>query len=299
MTSVTDAARSESAGYEWFGMRGRWHTRTFGNGVRATMLNNAGTSATGFDGVARVTSLRHLDSTNTELAAFEHGYDRAGNRLHELRLHDFDLPSGGVRGELWEFDSGNRLVDFQEALLNPSTLALVGPVSDAQAWTLDGVGNWADMTRNSVPYDFTPSNNNEYDEDQTGGTRTDDGVPDDTFENLNTPVPDGRNQIHDANGNTTDEGAFTTKYDAWDRPVRIVRDADGMTILTNRYDAMGRRVWMEVTNTDGFNTTRRYLYEPVTPVSDTGAAFDWAKDKIKSAVDWVGEKVGKAAGWPD
>lgn len=297
-TSVTDPSRSESASYVWFGMRGRWHTRSYGNGVRATMLDDAGTADTGFDGVARVVSMRHLDGGNALRAGFEHGYDRAGNRLHELRLHDQDVASGGVRGELWAFDSGNRLIDSQEAFLNPTTLVPTGPVSDAQVWSRDGVGNWVTMTRNGVPYTFTPSNNNEYDEDQTGGTRTDDGVPDDTFDDQNTPTADGRNQVHDAQGNTTGEGAFTIVYDAWDRPVRVVRDADGMTVVVNRYDAFGRRVRMQVTNTGAFDRTRRFLYEPTEPVSKPGSASGWAKDKIGAAIDWVIDKIGAAADWP-
>jgi YD repeat-containing protein len=260
LTGVSDSARSEAATFDWYATHGRWHTIGFGNGLRVTTLDDAGNADIGYDGVRRITRLRLLDSTNTVVAGFEHGYDDAGNRLHELRLHHPDPAAGGVIGELYGFDSANRLVDFQEGPLHPVTLTLMGPVTDSQQWMLDGVGNWAQMTRGGTTYNFTPNNLNEYDEPQSGGTRVDDGVPDDAFDDIATSVPDGKNRAHDKNGNRTDDDMFSYTYDFRNRLVGVIRNADGAPIASYRYDAFDRRVHRDVTSTGFADEERRYFY---------------------------------------
>jgi YD repeat-containing protein len=283
--TVGDTARSETAAFAWFGMD-RMHTLNYGNGVRATMLDDAGTSDVGYDSVKRVVRLRHLSATNTLLAGFEHSYDRASNPLHELRLHDEDVAAGGTAGELWSYDSANRLIGFEEGKLDPMTLSLMGSPTDSQDWTLDGVGNWTTMSRAGVDFNFTPNNLNEYDEQQSGGTRVDDGTPDDVYDDQATSVPDGLNHAHDSNGNLTGEGHFTMVFDAFDRPVRVVRSADGAPIATYKYDALGRRVWREVTNSADLDDTRRYLFMPDRPIAGTDVDAGGAPMSLKCICSW-------------
>ncbi len=260
LRTIDDAARAETADYDWFGM-GRLHTRAYGNGVRMTMLNDAGTLDEGYDGIRRIVRLRHLDAAGGVLAGFEHRYDNASNRLDELRLHHPDPASGGTRGELYAFDSANRLVDFQEGALD-SSLNLVGPALDAQSWELDGVGNWVRVTRNGTAYDFTPNNLNEHDEPQSGGARTDDGLADDAWDDASIPGPDGQNRAHDKNGNRTADGRLQYVYDYRNRLRRLVDSGTGAPVAEYDYDALGRRVSRVVSNSGSLNETRRYLYTP-------------------------------------
>lgn len=265
LASVGDTTRAESASFDWFGT-GRLHTRSYGNGTRMTMLNDAGTVDEGYDGVRRIVKMRHLNSTNAVLAGFEHSYDRASNRLHELRLHDEDVAAGGFVGELWAFDSANRLTSFEEGVLDAG-LNIIGSPSDAQSWAFDGVGNWVQMTRNGTTFNFTPNNLNEYDEPQSGGTRTDDGLPDDAYDDAGTPTADGENRAHDKNGNRTDDSRLQYFFDFRNRLVRVMDAGTGAPIAEYDYDAFGRRVFRNVTNSGPLNETRRYLYTPLFPVS--------------------------------
>ena len=257
LDSVDVVGRSESASYDWLGMA-RLATRSYGNGVRTTMLNDAGTADIGWDGTKRITSMRHLNPTNAVVAGFEHGYDRASNRTHELRLHD-EILGAGFQGELWSFSSANWLTSSHEDTLDGS-LNPVGPVVDTHDWAFDGVGNPRQTDRNGTVYDFSANNLNEFDDPQSGGTRVDDGVPDDAYDLNATPIQDGQNRAHDKNGNRTGEPLFDYVYDFRNRLVRVVRSADGAPIGRYAYDAFDRRVFRQVTNSGPLDEIRRYLY---------------------------------------
>jgi YD repeat-containing protein len=259
--SDLDPLRTESASFDWFGMAFA-HTRTYGNGVRSTTLDDAGVLDIGRDGVRRVTRYRHLLGASTLLAGFEHDYDRNSNRLGETRQHHIDPTFGFPVGERWSFDSANRLVEAVEGPLDPGPVPPTPVVvTDSQNWLLDGRSNWVQMTRNGVVFDFTPNNLNEYDELQSGGTRVDDGLPDDAFVDMVGGT--GLNHGHDKNGNLTDEGLYTLVYDFMNRPVRVVRNADSAPVGVYRYLADGRRIFREVTNRGALNETRRYSWEPL------------------------------------
>jgi YD repeat-containing protein len=254
----TDPLNPRSAAFDWFGM-GFMHTRTYGNGVRSTVLDDAGSADIGRDGVRRTTLYRHLDSASTLLAGFEHDYDRADNRLGETRPHQVDPSFGFPVGERWSFDSANRLVDAVEGPLDPAVMVPI-VVNDSQSWSLDGVGNWVRLVRNGTTFDFTPNNLNEYDELQTGGTRVDDGLPDDAF--VDPTGGTGLNHGHNSKGDLTDEGHYTLLYDFLGRPVQVIRNSDAAPVATYRYFADGRRVFREVTNRGTLNETRRYSWGP-------------------------------------
>src|SRR5262249_22269314 len=162
--------------FDYIGL-GRLTRRTIGNGVRLTFLDDSGTQDTGYDGVGRPIRMRHLDPANTLLAGFDYRYDRAGNRTAARRLHDTDAAQN-AHGNIYAFDSANRLISSQEAYLD-SLFNIAGAITDSISWTLDGPGNWVNLTRNGTLYLDTPNNLNEYDELQCCGTHTDDGVKDD------------------------------------------------------------------------------------------------------------------------
>ena len=63
---------------------------------------------------------------------------------------------------------------------------------------------------------------------------------------------------HDANGNLTGDATFIYQYDTANQLTNVVRKADNTTVLSCRYDALGRRV--EAIRADG--TVDRYIYFP-------------------------------------
>jgi YD repeat-containing protein len=257
MVDDADAGRPESAALDYFGM-GRLHTIDRNNGVRTTMLDDAGTVDVGFDGARRIAMLRHLDGLNADLATFEYEYDAADNLRYERRVHD-PVGQDDLRGEVYAHDSLDRLVSFDEGAVD-SGGSITGMPNDSADWHLDGVSNWAEMSRNGTTYATSPNNLNEYDENPQ--PMADDGVLDDILDDTATMLADGRNQAHDDNGNVTlnDDGADADvfEYDVLNRLAGLKRN--GVQIGTYLYDAFGRRVSREVENRGSLNETVRYLY---------------------------------------
>lgn len=253
---VLDGGSTHHVQIETFG-QSRWHTRVFDNGLRTTMLDDSGGADIGYDAVQRTVMMRHLDPGNGVVAGFSYSYDRAGNRLLERRLHQ---PTGPAtfRGSLQAHDSSDRLRSIVEGSLT-SDGVLVGPPADDQSFTLDGESNWPLMSRHGVTFQATPNNNNDYDEPQSGGAHTDDGVPDDFLDPVGAPA-DGQNLVHDKNGNQTDTGPVELRYDFWNRPVRAVRSSNAATIGRYAHDALGRFVWRQIEGPfGGPPVQRRYL----------------------------------------
>jgi RHS repeat-associated protein len=114
--------------------------RTYANGVRLTYLDDTRQKDMGYDGLKRVVLHRHLRQDNSLIAGFGYGYDRANNKLFEVKQHDNN------QSEDYTYDSIYRLVRF----------ARQGEPEDT--WQLDGVGNWAN--RKGVPNQA--NNMNEY-----------------------------------------------------------------------------------------------------------------------------------------
>jgi YD repeat-containing protein len=260
LVSVADAARPETATFEYFGL-GRLHSILRNNGVTTTTLNDAGSADIGYDGARRVVELRHLDATDAVLADFRYSYDRASRLASERRGHN---PLGpNLKGELYGHDSSGRLSSFREGPVN-SSLVGVGTAEDEQTWLLDGMSNWPQMVRNGTTYTATPNNLNQYDENQPAN---DDGALDDFLDSQATPAADGRNHDYDENGNLSENADASTvdvlRYDAFNRLVEVDRDAQAVGRYT--YSALGHRVRRVVTNRGALNRTVRYLYAADVP----------------------------------
>jgi YD repeat-containing protein len=246
-----------TASFDYFGL-GRLHTRVSGNGVRLTFLDDSGTVDTGYDGARRVVLMRHLDSTNSLLAGFEYRYDRVGAPTSVRRLHDA-IAGGGRRGNVYAYDSAERLISSQEAYLDANH-NIIAPVLDSQAWTLDGPGNWARLTRNGALFLNTPNNLNEYDETQCCGSHAEDGIPDDFLDPASTPLADGSNLTYDNNGNQTDTIGKSVGYNFADLPVSAFSLVGGGQIASYAYDALARRTRHVVTGGDGSTGMRSEAY---------------------------------------
>jgi YD repeat-containing protein len=246
-----------NATFDYIGL-GRLTRRMSGNGVSLTFLDDTGSLDTGYDGVGRTIRMRHLDPVNTLLAGFDYRYDRVGNPTAARRLHDTDAAQN-AHGNVYVFDSANRLVSSQEAYLD-SLFNIAGAITDSFAWTLDGPGNWVNLTRNGTLYLNTPNNLNEYDEPQCCGTHTDDGLKDDFMDLASTPTPDGLNLTYDKNGNQTDTSLQGLDYNFANVPVASHNLTTGAAVSAYSYDALGRRTKRQVTGGAGAAGTTTYDY---------------------------------------
>jgi YD repeat-containing protein len=249
--------------YRYFGSS-QVHTIANNTGLTATALDDTGTIAEGIDGEGRVTRWRHLSGPFL-VAGFEYGYDRAGRARFERRLHHLG-GSGEYVGKRCEFDSAGRLTQYDESDIDFLGNLAATP-TDSRTYQLDGEGNWNLLTRNGQRYLSTPNNLNEYDEHQSGGTRIDDGIPDD-FLDLAGGIPDGWNLRHDKNGNETDIGPVSVQFDALGRAVRATRDSDGWIVGQYAYDGLGRRVRRETSQPGMAPEVTRYLYSGAEPIEE-------------------------------
>ena len=177
----------------------------------------------GLDRFGRVVDQRWVvTSSGTALDRFQYGYDRNSNRLYKDNLLDNNFDElYHVDGAANGYDSLDQLLEFQRGALSdtnsdniPDT---VSTASRTQAWTMDAQGNFS-----SVSTDGTPVNR--------------------THDKQNRLTAVGSNNLtFDSNGNTTtDNNAYTLKYDAWNRLVEV---KNGSTVLNAfSYDAVSRRI---------------------------------------------------------
>jgi RHS repeat-associated protein len=125
--------------YDYIGP-GRVLERTYSNGVRLTYLDDQRQRDVGYDGLKRVALHRHLRRDNSLVAGFAYDYDRANNKVFEIKQHDNN------RKEDYTYDSIYRLGQF----------ARQGQPEDT--WQLDGANNWT--SRRQAPNQT--NNMNEY-----------------------------------------------------------------------------------------------------------------------------------------
>jgi YD repeat-containing protein len=207
-----------------------------------------------FDGLARVAEVRD-EHVGVLLSGWEYSYDPGGRLQNRLRLH---AASGDLTpGVQVEWDSAGRIVSTVEGQFTPD-LALSEPAEDEISSLLDAAGNESEVTWNTTTYAATPNNLDRYDEDQCCGTASDDGLLDDFLDPVATPDADGRNFAHDAAGNQTNTDARKIVYDAFGRPVEVLRDGGATTAARYAYDALNRQVRRDVTPEVGSEDRRAY-----------------------------------------
>ena len=200
------------------------------------------TSPRTFDGLKRVTSLRHVREGDpaTLLLGFDYGYDRMDNVLYEDRLHRDPLePAGVTTGDAYFYDTLYRVKEARYGCTDVSAeLSHPEQPQGAQSrlrYGLDEAGNWATLT------------------DLSGILKTNvlDAAPP---ESLNQYVQfwDMKDlqavyDLHDANGQRTEtrkEGAYKygLAYDARDRLVEVTdQNTGGALIARYAYYASGLR----------------------------------------------------------
>lgn len=225
--------------YDYIGPR-RILEKTYNNGIRMTFLNDDRTKDIGYDKARRPVKLRHLMENNGLIAGFEHGYDRAGNKLYETRLHEFNGKKNV--GDVYTYDSVYRLTTYNRNVVDPEKSSRKDNKGKAKSdeiqteWAFDGLGNWAGLTVGTETFKNTVNEMNEYV----------------TFKNSS--------QTHNHNGNLTDDGTNTYAYDFANRLCTVSRKTDSAAIAAYTYDASGRRIRKVVSNSGDLDgTTNFYL----------------------------------------
>ena len=196
----------------------------------------------GYDGLKRVVLHRHLRQDNSLIAGFAHDYDRADNKLFEIKQHDNN------RKEDYTYDSIYRLGRFSRQDEPEDT------------WALDGVGTWA--SRKGEPNQT--NNLNEYTSfagvpqlHDDNGSLIDDGT--------NRYQYDFANRLRKINRKSDNAVIAVYRYDAHNR--RNERIVTNTTSLDERvrylYDG-----WQEFEEQRA-NSTQQYVYgiwidEPLT-----------------------------------
>ncbi len=224
--------------YDYIGAGRVLERRSPTNGTRMTYLNDAGDTDIGYDGLRRTVTLRHLEDDDTLIVGFEYGYDRMNNRTFQRKLHDL------ANSELYEYDSVYRLINFERGELNAQGDAITTPstnVNQGQEWDLDGVGNWDESTI------F----------DESGNPIVDDREHS-SFNELTTQ--EGATLRYDDNGNLVEDAEYTYQYDSRNRLRIATRKADGV-VAEYFYDARGRRIRKEVTNSGANDGVTDFYYD--------------------------------------
>ena len=165
---------------------------------------------------------------------FQYGYDLMGNVKYKLNVVADDLAKAGgtpatpYLDELYTYDNLGQLNEVQRGEIDPTSItsglpSMLSTTLDKQ-WTLDGMGNWRQVT--------------------TNGTVTSTS----TFNHAN----ENNAFSYDQNGNMTNDGNQKYAYDAWNRLVEV-DDSSRVPVAMYRYDGTGRLV-EEAT---GFDSTHK------------------------------------------
>jgi len=204
-------------------------TRAYRNNTTATYAYNANNW---------VTSLEHSNSLG-RIAGFGYAYDNEGNKLYEEKRHNT------ADSEAYQHDALDRLVDYRVG-------TLVGPTVPApmiaKTWNLDPVGNWNNVTSNSVPETRTHNNANE-------------------LTSINTTNLLG----YDGNGNLQQDPAYAYTYDEENRLTQVQRLSDAAVVGQYFYDALSRRV-VKIANPAGISSTNLFFYDEARIVEEQNVA---------------------------
>jgi RHS repeat-associated protein len=189
------------------------------------------------------------DALGVRQVGFAHVIDKAGNKLHEVKLHDLS------RSHAYLHDGLHRLVSYTEGAPDQNDPNIIPAPTRQQTWNLDKLGNWKTFT------------------ETTGGLTTTQDRSHNKVNELRTITVGGveKNLKYDAAGNLKDDTVFHYRYDEEQRlkavftsvvdPITGNRVA-GIAIARYKYDALGRRILKRLLNPDGSTLlVTRFYYD--------------------------------------
>jgi len=203
-------------------------------GVKLDYYQGASGAYAGFDRFGRLIDQKWLLDASV-VDRYGYGYDRNSRRLY--RENSLGTPAAIDRSELYGYDALSQVNDFQRGTLNADRTAMEDTPRRQKDWTYDQMGNW-------LQFDVEEDG-----EDLLNQTRTFNKVN----EMLSISTPPSQTQWvqpqYDARGNQilmarpdSPAGAFTCRYDAWNRLVEVRDQNDGSLVASHAYDGDHRRI---------------------------------------------------------
>jgi RHS repeat-associated protein len=189
------------------------------------------------------------DALGVRQVGFSHVIDKAGNKLHEVKLHDLS------RSHAYAHDGLHRLISYTEGTPDTQDPNAIPLPLRQQQWNLDKLGNWKTFT-----------------ETTGGATTTQDRAHNKVNELRSITIgPAVTDFKYDAAGNLKDDTVFHYRYDEENRlkavfisvvdPLTGNRVA-GVAIARYKYDALGRRILKRLLNADGSTLlVTRFYYD--------------------------------------
>lgn len=212
----------------------------------AVAITNDSGGYPGWDIFNRIIDLQ-WKSGSTTLARLKYGYELSGATAYR---RDSTSAAAEDFGELYGYDSAHRLSDFDRGVLNASDPTYLDELHFEQHWHLDPTCNWKEFEQ--IVYTSPTS--------ELSQERTHNAVNELTDITESTG-PSWFAPVHDAGGNMVEFPTlvdptieFKGIYDAWNRLVEVLDDADD-PVVSFAYDGLGRRI----TKDDG-STEQHYFY---------------------------------------
>jgi RHS repeat-associated protein len=216
LTSISDGTYTIVSQTYW---GRRLKGRTFQNGTTEAR------TYTGFMG--EVAGIHHQTSDPTTVVDLDYGYDDNHDRLYEAF-------GGGNDGNAYVYDRLRRLTTAYQGS-DDVTAPASNPYVTKIQYAMDDDGNRDEVV--VTPYEDTPVT--------TGYTAN----------TLNQYTAVGATSpTHDANGNLADDDTYQYLYDYRNQLVRVKEGST--TVVSYKYDALGRRVTKVLSSTDW----ERYFY---------------------------------------
>ncbi len=294
ISSVAEASLGILAKPEYAGLH-RYAKVTLGNGLALSES---------YDAAARPASTQVEDASHNIISGYEVGYDRAGQKLYEKRLHDQG------KGELYQYDSVDRLIAASQGV--PSVEqhigeAMPGAFSKHVTYAIDPVHNWISRveyrdpanTALNVARTYVPNSLNQYISMNKG---IDGGAP------VNTSF------TYDEAGNLIDDGKYRYSYDDRNMVTEVRDSLNDTFVAAYAYDALKRRIselradgtvtqfvydnWQEIEEITDGTLTASYIYDdgidhPIAMISNNHAYYYHAdtRNNIAAITDENGALV--------
>ncbi|MCZ7646127.1 MAG: RHS repeat-associated core domain-containing protein [Planctomycetota bacterium] len=97
----------------------------------------------------------------------------------------------------------------------------------------------------------------------------------------------GTGQVHDDNGNLTDDGTNLYAYDFYNRLVKVTRKGDSAVLAVYVYDPHGRRVRRTVTNSGALNGVTHYVYDGPMVIEEHAVTDPGAEETLTQIARYI------------
>ncbi len=246
MSSITDGTNTIAA-FTHMGLRP--------NGATLQNGSTSSTSYTGFRGEQQ--SIHHKRSNQTTVGQFDYAYDAGHNATYER------FGGTGSTGDAFAYDATERVVTKWAGSATPATPA-TGNYANKFDFAYDDDGNRTSTVKKPWQLPGVTTNyttNGLYQYSAVGGTT----------------------HVWDANGNLTDDGTHTFKYNYRNQVIEIRKKSDSSVVASYDYDARGDRIQKDVGG-----QKERYILSGAHVVEVYDGSGDWKQSYVfRDRIDGV------------